>query len=294
MHINKSENMSDPCARIRKSGFVAIHERMDKIKPIEMWLSDNLPLPATYDVVSGQPEYFSEFTYTEICGGMYLKPQSNKMAWDQIQDAIDDNNIDVDHVGILLQKISEDGGRDKYKLSRFYKGPDIDVLIILPGSNIINTTVDKQKISDVVERSLREGKVVKIKPHPITSSPIIQELKLAFGDDVILNKKISGFSALSVASNVYTLGASEMALYTIMMGKKLFDITHPEYNQRKKPLTYASLFYSILGKNQDDAKVVLNKIFNSAKSGIVFPWEDHQDKLQRYLEYIMAKRETYA
>ena len=40
---------------------------------VESWLERNSPLPVTFDVSHCQPPFFSEYTYSDFAGGLWIK-----------------------------------------------------------------------------------------------------------------------------------------------------------------------------------------------------------------------------
>lgn len=136
---------------------------------------------------------------------------------------------------------------DKYRL-----GPARDLadfVIFLPGTNILNTVVNW----DRVENALRQG--ARLKCHPLTSAPAYEHLKHKYGA-AIIDKKTSGHQLLAQATRVGFCYNSEMGLTALAQGKEVHHFTN-----ESEWCTYSAIYEAITEKgvlNPDLFKSVLS------------------------------------
>ena len=246
-------------------------------------------LEHSYDVMAEEMPYFKTIAYTEYAGCFYLQPLNYKLRNEQMIDAEFDKAEIVDYASWLINRIV-DKKANKYedRADTYDKYPPKDYLVVLPGSNKVRENVCLNRLKHIKRL---HGDNVYFKPHPITTHQIIGELKDFFGEENILPRHIDMYHYLQKAKGVYTTHISESCIYGIVTGKKTEPIDVWNNIQRGS-------FYCInnhLLMHQKDAKQYINKTFSSYKSGIINPEVDKnwKEKIDKYMDYIVNKRETY-
>jgi len=246
-------------------------------------------LEHSYDVMAEEMPYFKTMAYTEYAGCFYLQPLNYKIRNEQMIDAYYDNAEIVDYSSWLINRIV-DKKANKYedRTEMYDKYPPKDYLVVLPGSNKVRENVCLNRLKHIKRL---HGDNVYFKPHPITTHQIIGELKDFFGEENILPRNMDMYHYLQKAKGVYTTHISESCIYGIVTGKKTEPIDVWNNIQRGS-------FYCInnhLLTHQKDAKEYINKTFSSYKSGIINPEVDKnwKEKVDKYMDYIVNKRETY-
>tara|TARA_R100000908_G_scaffold10089_1_gene3571 strand:- start:465 stop:1349 length:885 start_codon:yes stop_codon:yes gene_type:complete len=246
-------------------------------------------LEHSYDVMAEEMPYFKTIAYTEYAGCFYLQPLNLKLRNEQMIDAYFDKTEIVDYSSWLINRIV-DKKANKYedRAETYDKYPPKDYLVVLPGSNKVRENVCLNRLKYIKRL---HGDNVYFKPHPITTHQIIGELKDFFGEENILPRHIDMYHYLQKAKGVYTTHISESCIYGIVTGKKTEPIDVWNDIQRGS-------FYCInnhLLTHQKDAKEYINKTFSSYKSGIINPEVDKnwKEKVDKYMDYIVNKRETY-
>ncbi len=246
-------------------------------------------LEHSYDVMAEEMPYFKTIAYTEYAGCFYLQPLNYKIRNEQMIDAYTDKTEIVDYASWLINRIV-DKKANKYedRADTYDKYPPKDYLVVLPGSNKVRENVCLNRLKHIKRL---HGDNVYFKPHPITTHQIIGELKDFFGEENILPRHIDMYHYLQKAKGVYTTHISESCIYGIVTGKKTEPIDVWNNIQRGS-------FYCInnhLLTHQKDAKEYINKTFSSYKSGIINPEVDKnwKEKVDKYMDYIFNKRETY-
>ena len=246
-------------------------------------------LEHSYDVMAEEMPYFKTMAYTEYAGCFYLQPLNYKIRNEQMIDALYDNNEIVDYSSWFINRIV-DNKANKYEDRKelYDKYPPKDYLVVLPGSNKVRENVCLNRLKYI---SRLHGDNVYFKPHPITTHQIIGELKDFFGEDNILPRDINMYYYFQKAKGVYTTHISESCLYGIVSGKNTEPID--VWNNIQQGSFYCINNHLLM--HQKNAKQYINKTFSSYKSGIINPEVDKnwKEKVDKYIDYICAKRETY-
>lgn len=213
-----------------------------------------------------------KWLYTDFLGnGIYIRVPSRPIN-NKLFNYIANSDIKIDEE--RCKKIVNNF-HNKYTLGinpEYY-----DKVVFLPGTNILHKakTLNWNRLKECVN----EG--YKIKPHPITQKVWIAKLKLKFGDDVVLDKKVGGFELLANCKEVATMQNSEMGLMALMLDKKLRLVSHPVKDREKNLWTYESFYETVAGK---ETKQKLKKLFSAKNSGIIFNFdEDAELRLENYL-----------
>jgi len=247
-------------------------------------------LEHSYDVMAEEMPYFKTLAYTEYAGNFYLQPLNFKMRNEQMLDAWYDKDTKVlDYSSWLVKKVV-DSNANKYQdreedLERY---PAKDYLIVLPGSNKLRENVCLNRLKHIVNK---HGNNVYFKPHPITTHQIIGELKDFFGEENILPKNVDMYYYMQKAKGVYSTHISESPLFAGVLGKTIEPVD--VWNNIRMGSFYC--INNFLYHHQDNIKHYVDKTFSSYKSGIINPAidKDWKTKVDKYIEYICAKREKY-
>ena len=247
-------------------------------------------LEHSYDVMAEEMPYFKTLAYTEYAGNFYLQPLNFKMRNEQMLDAWYDKPAKVlDYSSWLVKKVV-DSNANKYQdreedLERY---PAKDYLIVLPGSNKLRENVCLNRLKHIVNK---HGNNVYFKPHPITTHQIIGELKDFFGEENILPKNVDMYYYMQKAKGVYSTHISESPLFAAVLGKTIEPVD--VWNNIRMGSFYC--INNFLYHHQDNIKQYVDKTFSSYKSGIINPAidKDWKTKVDKYIEYICAKREKY-
>ena len=131
------------------------------------------------------------------------------------------------------------------------------LVIFLPGTNILYDACDFGKL----HRAVKQG--AKLKCHPITANWAVTKLKQEFGEENVLDKKLSGHQLLEEASIVGACDNSEMGLIAIAKNKKVYLFGNANNNY-----TYSSLYKAVF-KDGEDRQDNLKRLFSSKTSGII-------------------------
>ena len=247
-------------------------------------------LEHSYDVMAEEMPYFKTLAYTEYAGNFYLQPLNFKMRNEQMLDAWYDKDTKVlDYSSWLVKKVV-DSNANKYQdreedLERY---PAKDYLIVLPGSNKLRENVCLNRLKHIVNK---HGNNVYFKPHPITTHQIIGELKDFFGEENILPKNVDMYYYMQKAKGIYSTHISESPLFAAVLGKTIEPVD--VWNNIRMGSFYC--INNFLYHHQDNIKQYVDKTFSSYKSGIINPAidKDWKTKVDKYIEYICAKREKY-
>ncbi len=210
-HIEDPEIMLHrlgPISR-RKEGHAAC---VDTALRFRAQLDDSISIQ--YDLqYTGKPH---ELRYTEIfagCGGIMVAPCDIETNKDMYTMALAESpGGDFDFAGFLME-----GRTDKYTLLSYPSEPPQKV-VILPGSNLLETAVDKVKLNKAHEAGAY------IKPHPLTNKKHMELFQSEYGDE-LLPKNYSGWEAVRNAQTVYTALGSELGLCAEAFGREMIDIS---------------------------------------------------------------------
>jgi hypothetical protein len=283
--------MTDEVFQIDKIGKESWEKRAPHLKrlgTIEKIIRELTPLPCSYDVSRLQPDYFHEFTYTELLGNMWLQPQSNEMTALMVEKALDDDVSrwefhPVDHLPL----------RDKYVLTKplcLVHDRPIDFvpkkIIFLPGHNVFDEAVSAENLM----RLMHEDEDVLIKLHPITAPELTRKLGQTFGYNRVFDRDCSGIELLNNADVVYVTTATEMGLYAALLSKRVYNLTRYHFEARG---SFTPFYRLILRKEPHEAKRILRRLLNSPLSGFLHP-DDPQlrEKIAYYFDTAMQLRAT--
>lgn len=204
-----------------------------------------------------------DIRYTEIFasyGAILVTPCDKKTAYKIYRRGISKRIDTID----FSKKLS--GMSDKY-IQYEYETECPDKLVILPGSNLIEKTVDKEKLNFAVD----EGAF--IKPHPLTNTDHIKLLEKEYGKKRVLPRMYSGAILAKEADEVYSSLGSELALLAELSGKEVHDISKEDSDGGG----YVWLHKFI--RQQPVRSKYLNYLLNTPHSGVFFPESTEEDFL---------------
>jgi hypothetical protein len=212
----------------------------------------------TLDYDQSNSTHILGLRYTEIfasLGGVLVGPKDLDKSMNMLAHAILNDKLTPDGQVLCNANFISSMG-DKYVLVDFeYDYPE--KVIILPGSNLLETCVDKVALN----RAFDQGAWVK--PHPLTNRAHRELFKREYGAR-LLPPNYSGATVVKNSKVIYTSGSSELTLMAVLLGKEVIEIGQGD------PLggyltiwKFLSLFYN--------KRFYLNKLLNSTASGIFFP-----------------------
>lgn len=261
--------MGDPSLNMERLGcIVSYSDGVGQSKTIEQEIkkwADEYDVYAVYDL--SYPDKPYELKYTEVFaawGGVLIEPCDAQAAIKQYELAKTERLETVDY----REKAKKESSLDKYELFDFGVEP-VDKVALIPGSNMLEECVVKAELN----RAYDEGAY--IKPHPLTNEKHWDRLVKEYGEDRVIPMEYSGYSVMANAKELYVQGTTELALYGMLLGKKIHDIgtRSPKGGYR---FLYETLYY------EKDPGQALNWILNSKRSGIIFP--DTIDRTKYFIE----------
>lgn len=242
----------------------------DSMKHLEKAILDNGFLPASADVSPIQPPFFTEFTYTDVLGGMLLRTFSaeinNRMVLDHHPSEISDE---------LKSKFIQ-GISDKYQLKKYVSG--YKNIVFIPGHNIFDQVVDHQQLFKIMD----SADDVVIKPHPISNESILRSLGQSFGYKRILDKDLSGVNLVLQCQNVYSVSTSEIPIVAMMNNINFHDITQ-YLNSHIGALSH--IINKV--KNSSNKKEEILSLLLAEDSGFIMPCMDSDEIYYRISKYCM-------
>jgi hypothetical protein len=270
--------------KIGQDGYALRHEKLKELSFIEDIIREESPLPCSYDIGSNQPPHFTEFTYTEYCFGVYLKPQSQEAACEIINSAVSSNpKLDFSVLPETFDK-NLDLKVDKYKLSE--KTKLAERVVFLPGSNMLYKMVSRE----VLARMMFENDDIYLKLHPFTHDEDVYRLGAQFGYDRLLPRKESGVQYLKDCIECWTASNSELSTYAAIYGKRLGNVSSFFWEARG---AYYPIFNRLL-KTGTNKFFLVNQLFNCEFSGILNPlfYDAHEirHRVRAFFELAMEIR----
>lgn len=250
----------------------------EKLEPIIRSMS---PFPITYDVCSTQPTNFSEYTYTEFAGGVYVATQSVEINARIMKEAAA-TECDTDSVAAEWEAIIQ----DKYELEDA-PGDFPETVIFMPANNCL------ELISyETLSRVSHENDQVRVKPHPLIDPEANKTIASKVGWNKMIPPKSSGMQYLKNAKEIYAASCSELSILGALLGKKVHNIGvfFHEAEGAYYPMTRA-MFLS------EDQRDTVLRMAACEFSGLIFPWhtEDQvKDRLEKFFAKSLELREIHS
>jgi hypothetical protein len=242
---------------------------------VEDFIESHSLLPVTFDVAQCQPPFFSEYTYTDYAGGVWIKSLSAEFNSRYLM------TLPKDNTGQLIF-------REKYELSRFRDDKDLEekdnrTIIFLAGTNLFN-----QICWELVDRIIYFNDKALIKPHPLTNDEGLKKVGNRYGWHHLIGVQESGYYWFEKASKVYATSNSELFVRAMLTDKYADCIN---YLEKIPKSSYFSFF--ILNKEGYKANEIKSVILDEA-SGIVFPHQaDWKERLLKYFEKSFEFRKQF-
>jgi len=265
----------------KSGGDLKRSKRNDWGKSIEELIRHFAPFPISYDVDCTQSLNFSEFSYTEILGGMYINTQNTDTNCRIIESASKEKTK-IDHIA-NIKKISA----DKYDLVSIDKNYDYPKKIgFMVGHNMFDM-VSRENVA----RIAFENDDFKLKLHPLTNQNYAGKIASTIGWNKIIQNDVSGVALLKNAESVYTTTSSELGLMAVAYDKDIHNIT-AFFNESIG--VYYPISKLLFTAERNRRKTILNNIIDCKYSGILFPWmTDVEERINAYYKKALEVREIY-
>jgi len=247
---------------------------------VEKIVEAKTPLPVSYDVNCSQKLYFSEFTYTDVLGGVYLKSQNtevNARLMEQSVIACEDESYATDSHAYLT---------DKYDLADIDGMPCPKKIVFLAGSNLLGVE-NKEALLPM----LYSDPSVVIKPHPNLTKEGLMILGRDYGWDKLIDPQLSGYKLLQGCETAYSTVNSEMGMISAYLKKPHADITSVFHFER---LTYSAIHRLFQPMNIEHNHKTFARICNSTTSGFIPPWATNiEERVDGYIKLAMEIRNVF-
>lgn len=241
----------------------------------------------SYDVTADEPHPFYTINYSTFAGMIKMTPLQPDFALQQMYIASRNNNVNADYVQYLRDRVLE-GKANKYNRNTQPVKDSLEAIVVLPGDNKIKTHVCRRKLKRILER--HQDRVI-LKPHPLTTPKIVNELKELIGasDHHFAPIESDLYEILPTADTVYTSHLSESAIYATVLGKYISPID--QFQTTRQPGSFRHINQILF--NEPNAIDLINPMFSSPISGIICPSieSDWRTKVDQYLDYMLDIRE---
>ncbi|BBI61638.1 hypothetical protein [Vreelandella sulfidaeris] len=251
------DRIDDSFTLLSKTGDVVRGHRLAALSPLADHLYEAFEDEVLFDIYySG--DTLKSLSYTEIFSqGLMISPCHDKLRYRLAEMALEDDDAPVTADMILS------GERlDKYRLLPGFETHELDVVVFLPGTNIIDMYVDFERLRELV---YNENAIVK--PHPISSAGLMHRLESMFPGRVA-SRRESGYDMLCRAKRVCVTTNSEMGLMAILMNK---DVEVIDRSNAQRPI-YKQIYDAVM--HQSDRKIALEKVLGSRHAGFYWTWQD--------------------
>lgn len=258
--LARNDVLGDKFAHLYKSGNIIRQEHCESFALREMLPergphNTNLEYDLWYDM--GGDKEIHGYTYTDLLNSfIYVRPANFHFAQRTMLASLE---CDVTAEGRgLVARIAKKSG-DKYRLRTALERHDF--VVFLPGTNIIDRAFDW----DLGHQAVAQG--AKLKPHPLTSVSLLRHLKNLYGDDAVLDKRMSGHELLAGADIVGCCANSEMGIAAIARGCGFHMFSPDSASVDGGSLTYSSVYRALLSGGNH--KENLQRMVSSKASGLI-------------------------
>ncbi len=253
----------------------------DFILEVEEVFERLAPLPITYDIRPIQKEYFSEFTYHDVMGGLILSTLNEEVNARVVESSLADTKSPR-----LLKSQLLTLPQDKYSLSKSDGTEYPKTVIFWQGSNIHG--IENQEL---IHKIMFLDETVMIKPHPITTEEGLRQLANQYGWHRIIDPNLSGFQFLEHCELACTPCNSEIGLIAAIKKIPCIDTTSIFKNRN---LSYSPIYRLLEDQNVDHNYTIVASLMNSYTSGWIPPWADNiEERVEMYLERSMEIRSFF-
>lgn len=280
-----NEKMTDSKVQQDKLGNFAKRSTRNKwAESIEEDVRSAAPFPISYDVNYTQGTGFTEYTYTEICGGMWVATQSLELNT-RLMDFASKEKAKVNYLDDFKSLLS-----DKYILNSSIDISELKRVCFLPGHNLLDVAS-----IEIISKLAHENDDIYFKPHPITNDEAISLVARRVGWNKIIHKDISGFHLLANCDEVYTSSASEMCITGTLLNKKVYNVSN-FFNEGAGTYYPISriLFRAHEREGLEGAREKLNNIIACEWTGLIFPFHSNlKERIEKYYDKSLELRELY-
>lgn len=265
-----NDELGNNVAHFFKSGNVLRSSENDKLLAVKKEIPEKIRyvyadsccdykainLKVEYDLWYNSGWKLEGFVYTDLLTYfIYIRAASEHWAQKVLKDTCERTPITREACELMDEVTNTN--IDKYKLRP--TNISTDFVIFLPGTNIMNKTVDFNRVEKVVKQEK-----AKIKCHPLTSQPVFEHLKHRFGKHAILDKKISGHTLLNNATRVGYCQNSELGILGMLKGKRIWD-----FGLKNKWLTYTPIYRALGEPLSDKSLDRFLRIISAKHSGFI-------------------------
>lgn len=240
------------------------------------------PFPISYDVTTTQPSNFSEYTYTEFAGGVYISTQSVDINCRIMNLAAKEECTDKDFLARWSNII-----KDKYKLDCDESEDYPEKIVFLPANNCMDL-ISFESLCRVIH----EDDKARVKPHPLIDEQATKTIALKVGWNKMIPAKKSGMHYLHNSKIVYSSSCSELCVLGAMLGKDVRNVGN--FFHESEGAYYAMTREIFL--SEDPQKAIKN-MASCEYSGIIFPWhteEEAEARVKAFFEKSLQIRKQYA
>ena len=258
--LARRDVLGDKFAHLYKSGNVIRQDDCEGVALRDMLPergphNTNLEYDLWYDM--GGDREIHGYSYTDLLSSfIYVRTANFYFSQRTMLDSLE-SDITAEGRG-LVERIAQKTG-DKYRLRTALERHDF--VVFLPGTNIIDQAFDW----DLGKQAVQQG--AKLKPHPLTSVSLMRHLKNMYGDDAVLDKRMSGHELLAGADIVGCCANSEMGIAAIARGCGFHMFSPNSVSHEGKSLTYSSIYRALL--RGGSYKENLQRLVSCETSGLI-------------------------
>jgi hypothetical protein len=255
-------------------------------KSIEEQVRGRSHLPISYDVDCTQPLSFTEYTYTEFLGGVFIKTQNTEINV-RLFNELKEIKAQTNH----LDKLKGISG-DKYKsVSPIERGATQEELpkkiCFFVGENMLDM-ISKE----LVGRLAFENDDFFIKLHPLTGEKYAAGIAHIAGWHRVIQQEISAFELLKAAETVYSSSASELAAAAVVYDKEIVNVAN--FFHESNGSYYSINKFLFQESDKEKRKEILNNLIDNKSSGLLFPWmDDIEERLKCFYDKTEEMRQFY-
>jgi len=244
---------------------------VEKVEDYLVSECDKRGIDLSHDTMAEEPLDFKSIGYGFIAGSIIAYPQSTQAYNAYLVEAILHRNNNKDYSEMFENPVDKYAAKKKHKIKR------IDKLVVLPGTNILRSLVDK----NILMRLAKEKAYAKV--HPIMNKEDTKIMKSIFKERLI-GSDYGLYDVFNVSDNIYTTTASESAIYATMNDKNLYSIEEDGHNFRG---AYSPIINNLFWlKTNKDRKDMFNALCNSSISNIFNPKDDYKSKIDNFLNSV--------
>ena len=251
--MSSNETLGDPATHFFKSGNALRAQSCDELGAlVKKFPAHKIEYDIWYS--SDDADKVHGFVYTDVANRLLYIRVADKQRCIDIMGEAAKSEI-TEHGEKMVAELA--AGSDKY-IGRT-PSEQHDFVIFLPGTNIFDAIVKKDKLANAVKQG------AKLKLHPLTARPIRAELASAFGSDAIIDARVSAHKLMAGACIVGAFSNSEMGLVAAAQDKRVYL-----FNDLDRMCTYTAVYRAI----REGDKLSRNKllrVMSSTSSGFVSP-----------------------